>query len=208
MNRRRARGLTLIELIVTMSIVALLVLAAAPMLGNAFVNSRIRATGEAVLSGIQLARSEAVSRNARVRFQLTSTLDGGCALSVNGLNWVINLDPDADSTEVEGACNAPPVDDQQPLADQAPFILQTRPASASGNTQVEASQASLVFNGLGRLAEVPAGNVTINISNPVAGACTADGGEITCLRIVVSTLGQARMCNPDPGLPAGDPRRC
>lgn len=202
MSQRRARGFTLVELIVTMAILALLVLAAVPMFGNAFVNSRIRGTGEAILTGIQLARSEAVSRNARVRFQLTSTLDGGCVLSNAGLNWVVNLDPNAAATEVEGRCNANP-DDQV-----APFILQTRPAASSGTTQVAATQPSLVFNGLGRLAEVPPGNVTIELTNPAAGACWADGGEVSCLRIVVSPAGQARMCNPDPALPAGDPRRC
>ena len=74
--------------------------------------------------------------------------------------------------------------------------------------QVAATQASLVFNGLGRLAEIPPGNVTINITNPAGGACIVDGGEVSCLRIVITTLGQARMCNPDPGLPANDPRRC
>lgn len=204
MNRRRTRGLTLVELMVTLAIVAMLVMAAVPSFTLAFANSRIRSTGEAVLTGLQLAKSEAVGRNARVRFQLTTSLDATCAPSVNGANWVVNLDPNANVDEVTGLCDRAP-DDQV-----APFILQSRPAAAGSgaSTQVAATQASLVFNGLGRLAEIPAGNVVIEITNPNGGTCTANGGEVSCLRIVVSTLGQARMCNPDPALPAGDPRRC
>ena len=202
MKRPASRGLPLVELIVAMAIVALLVLAAAPSFTAAITNQRIRGTAEAVLSGIQLARSEAVSRNARVRFQLTSTLDGSCVLSTAGANWVVNLDPNAKANEVEGLCDRAPDDAN------APFILQTRPATGAGGMVVAATQASLVFNGLGRLAEVPAGNVAVDISNPAGGACAETGGEVTCLRIVVSPLGQARMCNPDPNLPAGDPRIC
>lgn len=203
MKLRHSRGVTLVELMVTLSIVALLVLAAVPSFQLAFVNSRIRNTGEAMLAGLQLAKSEAVARNTRVRFQLTDTLDAACAVTVNGANWVVNLDPNAVPDLVEGRCDQPHDDQNEP------FILQTRPAAAgSGSTQVAASQASLVFNGLGRLADVPPGNVVINLSNPAVGSCAEFGGQVTCLRIVISPLGQTRMCSPDPNLPAGDPRRC
>lgn len=203
MTGKPSRGLTLVELLVTLAIVAMLVLASVPSFTGAIINSRIRATGEALMTGIQLAKSEAVSRNARVRFQLTSTLDNGCVLAANGTNWVINVDVAANPTQVEGLCDAAPDDAV------APFILQTRPgATGSGTTQVAATQASMVFNGLGRLAEVPAGNIVIDLTNPAGGNCAAAGGDVVCLRIVVSTIGQARMCNPDPDLAAGDPRAC
>lgn len=203
MKRRPSHGLTLIELLVTLAIVALLVLAAVPSFNGAIVNSRIRSTGEAVLNGLQAAKSEAVARNARVRFQLTDTLDGACVLSNTGANWVINVDAAANPTEVEGLC------DRAPNDAVAPFILQKRSAATgTGSSQVAATQPSLVYNGLGRLADVPPGNVIINVSNPAGGTCAEVGGDVVCLRIVVSPIGQARMCNPDPGLPASDPRRC
>lgn len=203
MKQRASRGLTLVELLVTLAIVALLVLASVPSFNGAIVNSRIRSTGEAVLNGLQSAKAEAVARNTRVRFQLTDTLDGACVLSNTGANWVINVDAAANLSEVEGLC------DRAPNDAVAPFIIQKRSAATgSGNTQVAASQASVVYNGLGRLADVPAGNVIINLTNPAGGSCAEAGGDVVCLRIVVTPVGQARMCNPDPGLPAGDPRRC
>lgn len=203
MKRQAARGLTLVELLVTLAIVALLVLASVPSFNGAIVNSRIRSTGEAVMNGLQMAKSEAVARNSRVRFQLTSSLDGACVVSATGANWVVNVDAAANPTEVEGLCDRPPNDAL------APFIIQKRSAATgSGSTQVAATQASLVYNGLGRLADMPPGNVIINLTNPAGGTCAETGGEVVCLRIVVTPVGQARMCNPDPGLPASDPRRC
>lgn len=201
MARTAERGITLVEMIVVMAIVAMLVMMAVPSLTGWAINARIRTTAEAVQSGLQLAKSEAVARNTRVRFQLTSTLDNSCVAAVNGANWVVNLDPNADPTEVEGACDAAPSDVN------APFILQTRPAAAgSGTSQVAATAASVAFNGLGRPAPAPAGNITIAITNPAGGTCTAVGGEVTCLSIVITPAGQIRMCNP--AFPATDPQGC
>lgn len=207
MTRHPSRGVTLVELMVTLAIVALLVLASVPSFTGAIVNSRIRANGESLMAGIQFAKSEAVSRNARVRFQLTSSLDSSCVVTATGTNWVVKLDPNANPTEVEGRCNAAPIVDDPNNPPVAPFILQTRPgASGPGAAQVAATQASLVFSGLGRLADVPAGNVVINLTNSSGGTCAEFGGDVTCLRIVVSPIGQARMCNP--ARTAGDPQAC
>jgi type IV fimbrial biogenesis protein FimT len=161
----------------------------------------VRTTTESLLAGLQTAKAEAVARNARVRFQLVDSLGGDCVVDARGANWVVNLDPSNDPEAIEGACDAEPSDTD------APRIVLTRPASESaGSVQVEASAATLVFNGLGRLTPVPAGDVTIDVSNPSAGDCAAEGGEITCLRIVVSPAGQIRMCNPKFDLP--DPQGC
>lgn len=201
MDRTAQRGVTLVEMIVVMAIAATLVMMAAPTFTGWVINSRIRTTAEAVQSGLQLAKAEAVARNTRVRFQLTTTLDNTCVASVNGANWVVNLDPNADPDEVEGACDSAPSDAN------APFILQTRPAAAgSGNSQVAATAASVVFNGLGRPVPAPAGNITIAITNPAGGTCTSVGGDVTCLSVVLTPAGQIRMCNP--AFPANDPQGC
>lgn len=201
MARTAARGVTLVEVIVVMAIFTMLVMMAAPSLTGWVINARIRTTAEAMQSGLQLAKSEAVARNTRVRFQLTSTLDSSCVAAANGVNWVVNLDPNANPAEVEGACNSTPSDVN------APFILQTRPAAAgSGTSQVAATAASVVFNGLGRPVPAPAGNITIAVTNPAGGTCTSVGGDVTCLSIVITPAGQIRMCNP--AFPATDPQGC
>jgi len=208
-NRPGARGVTLIELMVALSILAAVLALAAPGYGTWVQNGRIRSSAESMLSGLQFAKSEAVARNARVRFQLTTTLDNNCALSKTGGNWVVNLDPDATVGAVANNCGAAPSDTV------APRILQSKPAAETSGTTVvttDEPSASFVFNGLGRLTPVPAGTLKIDFTNTAAGDdCAAAGGPMTCLRIVVSAAGQVRMCNPkitspDPTHP--DPQAC
>lgn len=63
----------------------------------------------------------------------------------------------------------------------------------------------VAFNGLGRQL-TPGVTVSIDIDNPTNGTCVAAGGRIRCLRVLVTTLGQVRMC--DPSRPATDPQGC
>jgi type IV fimbrial biogenesis protein FimT len=192
--RRHTSGFSLVELIVTLFIVSTLMALAAPNFSEWIQNSRIRTTSEALLAGLQLTKSEAVSRNARVRFQLTSTLDSDCVQSTSGRNWVVNLDPASDDDAVEGDCNAAPSDTT------APRILQTRTAAeGSDGVAVDADSATLVFNGLGRVVPAPTGDVVFDVTPADGTGCAADPddpGPMTCLRITVSPAGQIRMCNP------------
>jgi len=188
-SRRQAVGLTLIELMVAITIFGLLLVMAAPGLSDWLANLRLRNTAEALGAALQGARSEAVARNSRVRFQLTSTLGADCTLNTSGPHWVINLDPAADATAVESNC-----DDALSETD-APRILSRHDGSqAAGSAALTASQSALVFNGLGRLT--PAGAVSFEVKSTEANACVSDGGTRTCMHVEVSAVGQVRVCNP------------
>jgi type IV fimbrial biogenesis protein FimT len=191
MQRLAQQGLTLIELLVGMTLVALLMVVAAPTLGDWLTNARLRGTAEALGASLHFAKGEAVARNARVRFQLTSALDGSCALSTAGPHWVVNLDPDADPAAVVGQCDAD-------LSDTtAPRLLSRHHARENGaGTVIEANTATLVFNGLGRLTPVPAGEISIDVRSADDSRCVAAGGTLSCMRVLVSALGQVRVCNP------------
>ncbi len=189
------RGFSLIELIVGIVILGVLMAMAAPRFTDWLRNARIRTSAEAIQNGLQLARAEAVRRNATVRFQLVSTIDDTCALATTGPHWVVSMDNPA------GQCATAPSDTA------APRIIQVRNrAEGSEQTQVAAGQSAFVFNGLGRLTPVPGANVAIDVSSTTGGTCVASGGSVRCLRLVVSVGGQIRMC--DPALPAGDAQAC
>lgn len=61
------KGVTLIELAIGLAIFAILVMAALPSYTAWIQNTQIRTAAESVLSGMQLARAEAVRRNTNVR---------------------------------------------------------------------------------------------------------------------------------------------
>lgn len=65
--RQLTRGLTLIELMVGLTIAALLALTAAPFFGDYITNSRLREGGNLVLTEALIAQSEAIKRNGTVR---------------------------------------------------------------------------------------------------------------------------------------------
>lgn len=64
---RRSRGLTLIELMVALAIMAVLAAAAGPYLGDYMSNSRLREAGNLLLTETLMAQSEAIKRNTTVR---------------------------------------------------------------------------------------------------------------------------------------------
>lgn len=61
------KGVTLIELMIGLTILGILVMAALPSYTAWIQNTQIRTATESVLNGMQLARAEAVRRNTNVR---------------------------------------------------------------------------------------------------------------------------------------------
>lgn len=199
------RGISLIEAMVVVVIMAFILAMAAPNFSAWIAGSRVRATAESLLAGLQYARSEATTRNSLVRFQLTTSVDASCARSNSGTSWVVDV-VDASDDSVAGRCNTAPSDTV------APSILQVRAATEAGDrVQVNANSDQVVFNGFGRQSPVAPSTSAANINIDIAptgpnGQCAAAGGKVTCLRVVVSTAGQVRMCNPN--VAAGDPQAC
>lgn len=204
MPRRAHLGMSLVELMIGLTIMALLLMIGLPNMSIWLNNTQIRTTGETLLAGLQVARTEAVKRNQIVRFQMVSDLTSGCAIATNGKSWVVSLD---DPTSL---CDSAP---GEPAAgDPPPRILQARSGSeGTERTTVAGTPAATVhFNGLGRLTS-PGGaaNMTqVLITNPVGGTCEhVDGGSMRCLRIDISVGGEAKMCDPAV-TDATDPRIC
>lgn len=206
---RSQDGLTLIEVLIAITIISILLLLALPNMSVWLNNSQIRTTGETLLTGVTLARTEALRRNTVVRFQLTSSLDSGCALSTTAKNWVVSLGDPASLCHMAPA----PLDDANPPTAADAKIIQKK--SSDEGSQLAAVTATgsstLYFNGLGRLTSpLGAPNITvIDVSNPV-GTCQhvdAANGTMRCLRITISPGGQVKMCDPAV-IDNTDPRFC
>jgi len=198
MLMRTARGFTVIELMVVIAMIGLMLVIGMPGFSAWLQSTQIRTSAEAIQNGLSLARAEAIQRNSQVLFQLTTTLDNTCATSTTGINWVISMDPAA------GKCaSAPSADAAVPVT---PRIVQVRAGiEGSRNAAVTAGQAVVAFNGMGRVSPLPAGTINIDVTNPVGGSCVPSG-QMRCMRVQVSPVGQVRLC--DPQLASTDPRGC
>ncbi|MFK8067525.1 MAG: GspH/FimT family pseudopilin [Gammaproteobacteria bacterium] len=95
-NTQSHSGFSLIELVVTVAIAGILMAVAVPSMRDLMVNNRIAGYANEFLSGLQLARSEAVKRGTRVTMCRSSN-GTSCAGSGNWqVGWVIFEDDNDD----------------------------------------------------------------------------------------------------------------
>jgi type IV fimbrial biogenesis protein FimT len=193
-------GFTVIELAITLTIFALLMVTVAPSASAWVASKQIRVTAESIQTGLQRARMEAVRRNRPVRFSLVASadpamLDDECALSASSASWVISINDPA------GKCAAAPSNTSDPM------LVETYAAGVHARQiVVQATEAdgataadSVTFDGFGRVAD--GGLARISIDNAVA------GNDYRPLAIVISEGGGIRMCDPRVSTDS-DPRAC
>ena len=71
-TKASSRGMTLIELLITVAVLSIALSLAAPSMSKQVANYRVRGAAESILGGLSLARTEAVRRNSAVSFTLTA----------------------------------------------------------------------------------------------------------------------------------------
>lgn len=187
--RRAVQGFTLVEMLVGLGLTVFFMLLTLPSASAYLADARIRAAAQTYYSGAQLARAEAVRRNAQVRLMLTDDPRASApTASVNALGWVMLAGglQDVDWSTLEGAQW---VDSKDP-----------EEARKTG-LRVAANEAVVQFDGQGAASV----NQIVKFLGPTADACYPQGPR--CLHVVISRGGQVRLC--DPGISNnGDNRSC
>jgi type IV fimbrial biogenesis protein FimT len=201
MDRRASlRGMTLIELMVVVSVIAFLLVAVGPSIGAWMRNLQVRSAAESVQNGLQLARAEAIRRNLTVRFSLVSDTTNACTLSTAGRAWVVSVDdPTSKCAQALSDTSAPRIfatyaagDGRSAAASSVTFTgRQSNGATAA---------SSVAFDALGRVTSATA---LARISFDSATA----SDDVRKLQVRVNAGGNIRLCDPLVTATA-DPRYC
>jgi len=175
-----ARGFSLIEVMVTITLLVLLLGLAAPPFANWVRGAQVRTASDALQSGLRMAQGEAVRRNRQVVFFRTESTacDGTSVASATGNHWAIRTVP----------------------------LLVGESAETLQCGVLREHTAAVTLSGPRALCFNSAGRQVANNDPGVGGApCTLDANgvstyELTApqaertLRVRVSLAGQVRMC--------------
>lgn len=180
--KRGQRGLTLIELMVTLAVLGIVIAVAVPSFSTMISNNRALALGEDLVGALSYARSEAVKRSGNVT--LCASKNGAACDGAWTDNWIVIVD----GATSEGA-PAPIVSEvlrQWPVSDTS--------AAVSAINQGGANIGFVRFTGKGMLGFPVAGRATINVSSS---GCTANSGRQLTLGVagVLSVARSSTGCN-------------
>jgi type IV fimbrial biogenesis protein FimT len=163
----RRSGFTLIEMAIALLLMGVLLTLALPSFNTWMANAQIKSGAAALLSGLQLARAEAVRRNSMVEFVLGTNTGWTVSVAASGEQL-------QSRSENEGSPNAEVV------------VL------PEGATRLTFNG----FGRVSPNADATASVTQIEIRNPSGGACVASSGKMRCLQVRVAGGGNVRLCDP------------
>lgn len=159
-------GLTLIESMIVVVLIAIGSTLALPSLASLFDRQRLRGAAAEVASDLQWARSQALARNEALRYSIHANSGGSCVLVHTGQRDHCRCDADG-----RASCSG----DAQ--------VLKTSHWPQHERVAVQANVGSMLFDPLLGTAS-PAGSVRV-----------VDAGGQTVTHIV-NILGRVRSCSP------------
>ena len=185
-NRARSNnsGFTLIELMVTLAVLAVVLAAALPSFADFFDKNRVRGAADGLISLISNARAEAVKNDLDVNIAFTGSGTSWCA----GAN-AASLPSGGNPAGIAGPCVC--TDPANAAACRVSGQRSAVEVGAYPDVAIGSLPAALVFDS--RLGVIsPLGTRNLTLTSPKG---TYD------LRVEVNALGQARLCVPT-GKPA------
>lgn len=183
-NAGRAAGFTLIELMVTLAISAVLMVLAMPSYRSWVQGAKIKTAAESVLTALTRARAEAVRRNAPVSLSIQPLPGAGAVWSISAQdsNLTGTLAADAAHATMSDAAtgtagNGVPVN-----------VLASTNVSTAGSDSAGTPPITVTFTGLGRVSSA----TSTRRIDFVSALPDVDFHYA----ILLSPGGAPRMCNP------------
>jgi type IV fimbrial biogenesis protein FimT len=204
---KSASGFTMIEMIVTLTIFAILVALAVPSMKAWIASTKVRAVADGLQNGMRLAQAESLRRSRQVVFALTTSANPQADFSANNLtaanngsSWVVVTVPSmVDGSGSDSAFVASGV-----LTTNGAAVAITGPAEVCFN-----SVGRLITNGAtgvngGTCVPANAGN---NGTAPKYNyTVTSNGGQQMNVQLALG--GQVHLCDPTQTLSNSNPYGC
>lgn len=191
---RYEAGFTLVEMMITMSISALLLVIGMPALSDAVNNAKVRSAAEVLQNGLRNAQSEAVRRSRQTAFVLTAAAPGLSATpAVNGGQWYAQVLPLVSSETIDSSF----------YVEGGTFGNQTTGVTVTG-------PAIICFNSIGRVVANASTGLGASCDPPQA-VTTFDVTKPNADRVIVlqvSASGKIRMCDKSRNLATDAPDGC
>jgi type IV fimbrial biogenesis protein FimT len=167
MRRAAQSGISLVEILVAIAIVGVIFALGLPSYRTWIQNTQIRTAAESILAGLQVARNEAIRRNAAMQFKL----DAGATTQ-----WRVNTFVDPDGTPFQSR----PAEEGSPNA-----TVTLTPGDAT----------TVTFSALGRVlpnADASPSLAQVVVTNPLIPVAA----DRRVLAILIPTGGAIRLCDP------------
>lgn len=193
----RRRGFSLIELMVTLSVAALLMVAAVPAMQSWIANSKVRTAAEAFQNAARLSQAEAIRRSRTAVVALTNDAPGLDAKPTDdGQRWFVRVlerstqDDGEDSLYLRGG---------------------TEP-EANGVTVV--GDALTCFNALGQQTTIASGDTGLEVGCTKPADSSADKAYVfsrdgaRTLKVLIGLGGKVRLCDAEKTFSDSQPDGC
>ena len=189
-----ARGFTLIELMVTITLLGILISLSLPSFTTWIRNSQVRTVSEALQTGLRTAQAEAVRRNRQVVMSFTN--DANPTLNpitvANGKNWSIQTvaSPFINNNVTE-------------------FVRAGLLTDVASGVSITGAPKAICFNADGRLMAPTGSAATADCAGTPAAFQVSQTASDRPLNVTVAVGGQVRMCDPKrPALSTTSPDGC
>lgn len=179
---RKLAGFTLIEMMIVVAIIAIIFSIAMPSYRVWIENTKIRTAAESIQNGMQKARTEALQRNAQVRFTL-----------LTGAKWRVGCVTAVADNDGDGKADCPAMIDQRTSTNSTTLTTTILPGGAT----------VLTFNGLGNRVTA---SITPEINSIAIDNTSINAADSRNLNVTIGVGGNVKMC--DPNLTNTDPRGC
>lgn len=168
------KGFTIVELIITLLVAAILVAVAAPSFNRLLVDNRLTTEANLLLSSLQIARSEAAMRGVNVTLRIPDE----APIRVWEQGWIMFTDWEANATPGSNI-------DAGNCANEENCILQRRDATSVTGLTIRSNNYRrwISFDPSGRSRS------DSNLTNATTTFCIGDQGR----QVIVNVTGRARV---------------